>query len=329
MRHAVLFALAFTVAHGAVAAPPPAASAPGYSDACSSNDACIAALLTATREGRQIDALAMMASMARAAQPRSAVNQQEARRPARARDTVAGGNADAMLEAYLAGKRNDYLALPETWRKYALFLLASKRPDEAERVLRDGISVFPTHAPFWNDLALAFGQQGKVEEATGAFVVAYTWSDNPAALLRDYAQAATKAPLETMRTIYVEALLAIDTHNAALERLDASLPAVSLSSDIGNGNKVPVPIAQYNTCGMLAYPRISARNEDTGLVTLAFYVDSDGKLLRAKKIGSSGHVELDNATLAGLAACAFEPARNGGERVPAWAKLSYVWSLEP
>lgn len=329
MRHAFLLALALTVTHGAVAAPPPVAAAPGYTYSCLSNDACIAALLTAARDGRQIDALAMMVSLTRATGPRSAVSQPGARRPARTQEAVAVGNLDGMLGSLLANKYTDSPALAENWRMSGLFLLKTSRLDEAERVLRDGISVYPTHAAFWTDLALVFGQQGKVNEAVGALIVADTWSDNPAALRQAYAQAATAAPGKAMQAIYAAALQAIDTQDAALQRFDASLPAVTLTSDIGDGNKVPAPVAQVKSCGMLNYPRISARYEETGKVTLAFYVDADGKLLRVKKLESSGHIELDNAAFTGIASCAFKPARSEGKNVGAWARLQYVWSLEP
>lgn len=329
MRHAALLAFVLAVAHAAaVAAPAPAAFAPDYTHSCPSNDACIAAVLTAAREGRQIDQLAIMVSMGRAAGPRSAVNQPGARRPGRALETVAVGNVDAMLAALLISRQGDYAALPENWRMSALFLLKSNKADEAERVLRDGISVFPTHAAFWTDLALVFGQQGKVDDAVGALLVADTWSENPAALRQGYAQAAKDAPIKPLGAIYAAALQAIEANTAALERLDASLPAVSLASDAGNVDKGPAPVVRFYTCPMPQYPRVSARYEESGRVTLAFYVDADGKLLRAKKLASSGYIELDNATLTGIAACAFKPARSEGKNLPAWAKVQYVWSLE-
>jgi TonB family protein len=319
MRHVACFALAFAVAHAAVAAPLPP------TPACLSTDACIASALAAAREGRHIDQLAMMVSMGRAAGPRSNANHPGAQRPSRVQETVAVGNVDGMMAALLAG---NYAALPENWRMSALFLLKSNKLEEAERVLRDGISVFPTHAAFWTDLALVFGQQGKVDDAVGALLVADSWSENPAGLRQGYAQAAQGGPGTAMAPVYAAALRAIEANTAALERFDAALPAVSLTSNAGNVNKVPTPIARFDTCPMPQYPRVSARHEESGKVSLAFYVDADGKLLRVKKLASSGYIELDNAALTGIAACAFEPASSEGKSVPAWAKVEYVWSLE-
>lgn len=305
-----------------------AALAPYDSRACKSADACIDAVLATAQAGRHIDQLSIMATMGSVVAPRRPIVQSSAQRPYRDPDSIAVGDVDAILSAVLGYARLDYAALPEHWRTSALFLLKSNNADEAEQVLRDAISLFPTQAAFWTDLALVFGHQNKADQAVAALVVADTWSGNPAALRQGYAQAAKNVANKSMAVIYTTALQTIAQNDAALERYDASLPAISLSSDAYNATKGTAPIVQFDTCEKPQYPRTSARYEESGRVTIAFYVGADGKLLRARKLESSGHIELDHAALTGIAACAFEPVYRNGKAVPAWAKVQYVWSLE-
>ena len=255
------------------------------------------------------------------------MGQSSARRPYRDADTIAVGDVDAILAAVSSHAQLDYAALPETWRVSALLLVSSKKIDEAERVLRDAIILFPTQAAFWADLGLVFGHQGKADEASAALALADTWSGNPAALRQGYAQAAHSGTNPAMRAMYAAALKTIIQNDAALQRFDASLPPVSLGPDAPEAEGDTPAQVQSGTCPRPQYPRASARYEETGRVTIAVYVGADGTLLRAKTLASSGHVELDHATLTGIAACAFKPGNSNGKAVPAWGKIQYVWEL--
>ncbi|KRC00999.1 hypothetical protein ASE26_21525 [Duganella sp. Root198D2] len=70
------------------------------------------------------------------------------------------------------------------------------------------------------------------------------------------------------------------------------------------------------------------RYEETGAVRLAFLVDADGNVKRARKLKSSGYSELDNAALLAVASCEFTPAEQDGKPVASWLVMEYVWSLE-
>jgi hypothetical protein len=63
-------------------------------------------------------------------------------------------------------------------------------------------------------------------------------------------------------------------------------------------------------------------------MALQFFTDSTGKVLRARKTGSSGHIDLDNESPAVLAGCPFQPPLVDGKPAPAWSTVQYVWTLE-
>ena len=308
--------------------PVSAALAPASSRACSSDEACIASVLAAAGAGRHIDQLLSIAQMGSVAAGKAQQTPGPSPRPQRAPETIAVGNADAILAAMLRDARNDYAAVPEYRRVSALVHMNANRLAEAERELRDAIAVFPTHAAFWVDLALVFGQQGKTDNAIAALVVADTWSGNQAALRRALEAAAGSVSVKDMAPAYRAALRLIAKNTAELERLDTELPAVSLASQAGRNDVEGSGAVLFDACQPPQWPRSSLRYEETGRVTLAFYIDADGKLLRARTLESSGHVELDNAAMSTIAACTFRPGFIKGKAVPGWAKVQYVWSLE-
>jgi protein TonB len=86
--------------------------------------------------------------------------------------------------------------------------------------------------------------------------------------------------------------------------------------------------ADANACAKPDYPTNAARNGETGTVTLALLVGTDGKVAGSKIQRSSGHRDLDKAAVNALSMCKFKPAMNGGVPEQAWAQLSYVWTLE-
>jgi protein TonB len=89
----------------------------------------------------------------------------------------------------------------------------------------------------------------------------------------------------------------------------------------------PVIDAAHN-CEKPAYPPASQRAEETGTVTLRFYVDEQGHAVKSEVVRSSGHKRLDEAARQGLGLCKFKPGTVDGKAVPMTAEVQYVWKLE-
>lgn len=86
-------------------------------------------------------------------------------------------------------------------------------------------------------------------------------------------------------------------------------------------------LANANDCIRPDYPARSARNGDSGTVSLALLIGTDGRVAEAKVWRSSGHKELDRAAVSALSLCKFKPATTNGVAEPAWGQIAYVWSL--
>jgi protein TonB len=99
---------------------------------------------------------------------------------------------------------------------------------------------------------------------------------------------------------------------------------------------VPVPpgptrtpaVVDARACPKPDYPPASLRANETGLVTLNFLIDVDGKVLESKVERSSGHRRLDEAARAGLGICKFRPATVDGRPERAWARIQYLWKID-
>ena len=99
---------------------------------------------------------------------------------------------------------------------------------------------------------------------------------------------------------------------------------------------VPAPAAPARTpavvdaraCAKPPYPSASLRASETGIVTLNFLIDVDGKVLESKVERSSGFRRLDEAARAGLGLCRFKPATADGRPERAWARIQYEWKIE-
>ena len=86
-------------------------------------------------------------------------------------------------------------------------------------------------------------------------------------------------------------------------------------------------LANASDCVLPDYPARAARNGDTGTVSLALLIGTDGRVAEAKVRRSSGHKELDRAAVSALSMCKFKPAMTNGVAEPAWGQIAYVWSL--
>jgi uncharacterized protein len=87
--------------------------------------------------------------------------------------------------------------------------------------------------------------------------------------------------------------------------------------------------AIFQDCAKPAWPHESLEKEQTGAVTLKFFIDMDGSVSDAIVVKSSGHKLLDEAAIAGIAKCQFMAGldREGKPR-PSSMTMQYVWTLE-
>ncbi len=87
-------------------------------------------------------------------------------------------------------------------------------------------------------------------------------------------------------------------------------------------------LADASGCGTPEYPARAARNGESGTVTLALLVGTDGSVTGSRVQKSSGSRDLDRAAVAGLSLCKFKPATKNGVAEEAWAQIAYVWTLQ-
>lgn len=81
-------------------------------------------------------------------------------------------------------------------------------------------------------------------------------------------------------------------------------------------------------CAGPAYPREARRLGQKGAVELKFMVDSDGAVTKAEVEKSSGHPLLDEAGLAAIRLCKFDPAIKDGRVIESWHSATYKWALD-
>jgi protein TonB len=86
-------------------------------------------------------------------------------------------------------------------------------------------------------------------------------------------------------------------------------------------------VVDSSACAKPDYPKNALRNGDTGTVTLALLVGTDGRVADARVEKSSGFRELDRAAQVGLGLCKFKPGTLDGVPYQSWTKMQYVWSL--
>ena len=119
---------------------------------------------------------------------------------------------------------------------------------------------------------------------------------------------------------------------------DTAPPPASAGNGAGTAQVAePVPnaapvrkeaVVDAKACTRPEYPRNAQRNGDTGTVTLALLIGTDGKVVESKVEKSSGTRELDRAAQAGLSLCRFQPGTVDGVPYQSWTRMQYVWQLE-
>jgi protein TonB len=93
--------------------------------------------------------------------------------------------------------------------------------------------------------------------------------------------------------------------------------------------RIPASIDPAKDCrDKPAYPSLSRRVGEEGLVVLQFTIEADGEVLDAKIKQSSGHPRLDEAAKRGLTTlCKFHPGTVDGKPERSTATIAYRWTL--
>lgn len=124
-------------------------------------------------------------------------------------------------------------------------------------------------------------------------------------------------------------------------QLPASIQQHSISAVTSVKPPAPVPppparphvpkraaaIANASACDKPEYPPASLRAQESGIVTLGFLIDVDGRVLESKVERSSGARRLDEAAKKALGLCKFQPAMVDGKPEKDWARIEYEWRL--
>jgi protein TonB len=92
---------------------------------------------------------------------------------------------------------------------------------------------------------------------------------------------------------------------------------------------IPAEGVQFLEPPVVAYPRLSRRNAESGLVIVRAFVDSVGGAPRSVQISqSSGHARLDEAALAAVQKARFKPYIENGVAAEGWALVPIHFELE-
>lgn len=107
----------------------------------------------------------------------------------------------------------------------------------------------------------------------------------------------------------------------------APLPPEGFNEESAGLPPLSPPPVSY-PCGKPAYPKDAIRNEQQGTVGLLFLVGTNGKILDAKIVRSSGSRSLDLAARDGYLNCKFKTNYKDGKPARMWMPSQYVWSLD-
>lgn len=303
--------LSLLISTAALASYVPLAAAATLTHACASVDACVAAIAGAAKESDSVGSLAAVTRLSRL--PKAPVQEVWQERS----EIIAAGDPDAISRTFISSVPPSSMDSAEVAVTLAYHYRQLNRHAEAERVLKNMLALEPYQAPVWDALATTFAAQGRLDDALGALLVAHEWAQAPTAVLAAYERAAGAG-----QAVYEQAVQRIRAKLAAHAALDATLPPLPSTKDDLRGK------VEVNTDCKPEWPKSSLRFEEQGTATLAFFVDADGKLVRAKKIKSSGTAALDNAAMVAVSGCNLLPAVRDGKKTPSWIQLQYQWTLE-
>ncbi len=117
----------------------------------------------------------------------------------------------------------------------------------------------------------------------------------------------------------------------AVQSSDNAPSAPNATADSSNTTAAPgvtsPAFTDLNSCKP-QYPQAALMAEQTGIVRVKFIIGTDGNLVTASVLKSSGHKLLDKAAIDGLSKCKFKAAMQDGNPVQSWFVSDYVWSLQ-
>lgn len=125
-----------------------------------------------------------------------------------------------------------------------------------------------------------------------------------------------------------DSVTATVTADPAPPQPTAQAQAAPAPASADSGAMRTAVLADASGCAKPNYPPLAARNGESGTVTLALLVGTDGRVAGSRVQSSSGSRELDRAAVSALTMCKFKPATSGGVAEQAWAQIAYVWTLE-
>lgn len=108
----------------------------------------------------------------------------------------------------------------------------------------------------------------------------------------------------------------------------AEVPAQPTNTSSNSGAMRSIALAEASGCATPEYPARAARNNESGTVTLALLIGTDGRVANARVQKSSGSRDLDKAALNALSMCQFKPGMNNGVPEAGWGQIAYVWKLQ-
>jgi periplasmic protein TonB len=116
-----------------------------------------------------------------------------------------------------------------------------------------------------------------------------------------------------------------DQPTAAIATAAAAAPAAPPPAP----KLLPDDAVQYLQAPQLAYPPLSMRRRETGLVVVRAYVGTEGGTPRTVQVErSSGHARLDQAALSAVQQARFRPYAEKGQPVEGWALIPIRFELE-
>lgn len=107
--------------------------------------------------------------------------------------------------------------------------------------------------------------------------------------------------------------------------LSATLLCLSATSAMAADRPARLDVAG---CEKPEFPVRWQDDGESGTVTVAYLIDTDGKVVQSKVVESSGAVRVDRASVRAGARCKFEPGAKDGQAALAWAKVKYSWVVE-
>jgi TonB family protein len=88
------------------------------------------------------------------------------------------------------------------------------------------------------------------------------------------------------------------------------------------------PDLNPGTCSPPIYPPQSRRAEESGRVRVEFRMSSQGEVLDAKVIESSGHPRLDQAAVQTVMSCKGRPGTKDGVPIEATGRVEYTFEIQ-